>query len=241
MKTIEINPNPDIQVRQISEDSHCVIVDDFLRNPEAIVEFACTNAEKFEPQEVGYPGVLYDVNHAAMSEVQRFIRSRMSRQFSFLKGDIRTTTYLSMATMQPGELAPLQRLCHTDPRERTDRRNYAGLVYLFADEALGGTGFYRWKEQKRIEEATALELKEPGGSLAFLQEHFEMYRAAPQYMSGSNEVAELLLDVPARFNRFVFYSGDVPHSAHIPRPDLLSADFSKGRLTLNCFTSVRYS
>lgn len=241
MNTIEINPDPDIQVRQISEDSHCVIVDNFLSNPEAIVEFACSNAEKFETQDIGYPGVLCDVDRAAMSEVQRFIRSQMSRQFSFLKGDIRMTTYLSMATVQPDELAPLQRLCHTDPRERIDRRNYAGLVYLFDDESLGGTGFYRWKEQKRIEEATALELKEPGSSLAFLQEHFEMYRGAPQYMCGSNEVAELLLDVPARFNRFVFYSGDIPHSAHIPQPDLLSADFSKGRLTLNCFTSVRYS
>lgn len=241
MKTIEINPDPDIEVRQIANDSHCVIVDDFLRNPEAIVEFACNNADKFEPQDVGYPGMLYDVSHTAMSEVQRFIRNHMSRQFSFLKGDIRTTTYLSMATKQPEELSPLQRLCHTDPRERVDRRNYAGLVYLFKEEALGGTGFYRWKEQRRIEEATALELEKPGSSLTFLQEHFAMYREAPRFMCGSNEVAELLLDVPARFNRFVFYSGDVPHSAHIPRPEMLSADFSKGRLTLNCFTSVRYS
>jgi hypothetical protein len=241
VKTIEINPNPDIQVRQISEDSHCVIVDDFLRDPEAIVEYACANAKKFELQQIGYPGVLCDVDRTAMSEVQRFIRSHMSRRFSFLKGDIRTTTYLSMATKQPDELAPLQRLCHTDPRERMDRRNYAGLVYLFKDEALGGTGFYHWKEQKRIEEATALELAKPGSSLPFLREHFEMYREAPQYMCGSNEVAELLHDMPARFNRFVFYSGDIPHSAHIPQPEFLSADFAKGRLTLNCFTSVRYS
>ena len=241
MKTIEVNPDAEIQVHQISEKSHCVIVDDFLKRPETIVEFACTNAEKFEPQDIGYPGVLYDVSHSAMSEVQRFIRSHMSRRFSFLKGDIRTTSYLSMATKQPDELGPLQRLCHTDPRERMDRRNYAGLVYLFSDEVLGGTGFYRWKEQKRIEEATALELKNPGSSLEFLREHFDMYREAPQYMCGSNEIAELLLDVPARFNRFVFYSGDIPHSAHIPQPELLSADFAKGRLTLNCFTSVRYS
>ena len=241
MKTIEINPDAEIQVHQISGESHCVIVDDFLRDPETLVEFASTNAEKFELQQIGYPGVLCDVARTAMSEVQRFIRSHMSRQFSFLKGDIRTTTYLSMATRQPDELAPLQRLCHSDPRERMDRRNYAALVYLFGDEALGGTGFYRWKEQKRIEEATALELAKPGSSLPLLQEHFEMYREAPKYMCGSNQVAELLLDVPARFNRFVFYSGDIPHSAHIPQPDLLSADFSKGRLTLNCFTSVRYS
>lgn len=241
MKTIEINPDPEIRVHQISDESHCVVVDDFLRHPETIVEFASTNAEQFKLQRIGYPGVLCDVDRSAMSEVQRFIRKHMSRQFSFLKGGIHTTTYLSMATKQPDELAPLQRLCHTDPRDRMERRNYAALVYLFGDEDLGGTGFYRWKEQKRIEEATALELAKPGSSLDFLRENFDMYREAPEYMCGSNEIAELLLDVPARFNRFVFYSGDIPHSAHIPQPDLLSADFSKGRLTLNCFTSVRYS
>lgn len=240
MKTIEINPDPEIQVHQVSGEDCCVIVDDFLRDPDAVVDFACANAEKFELQSIGYPGVLCDVDRGAMSEVQRFIRKHMSRQFSFLKGNIRTTTYLSMATRQPDELAPLQRLCHSDPRERIERRNYAGLVYLFEDETLGGTGFYRWKEQKRIEEATALEIETPGSSLPFLQEHFEMYRKPPQYMCGSNEAAELLLDVPARFNRFVFYSGDIPHSAHIPQPELLSADFSSGRLTLNCFASVRH-
>ena len=87
-----------------------------------------------------------------------------------------------MATKQPDELAPLQRLCHTDPRDRMYRRNYAGLVYLFQDEALGGTGFYRWKEQKRIEEATALELAKPGSSLDFLRENFDMYRETPEYI-----------------------------------------------------------
>ena len=133
----------------------------------------------------------------------------------------------------------MQRLCHADPRERPDRRNYAGLVYLFDNENLGGTGFYRWKEQKLIEEATALELQQSGSSLDFLKDHLRMYREEPKYMSGSNEAAELLLEIPARFNRLVFYSGDIPHSAHIPEPGLLSTDFSKGRLTLNCFASVR--
>jgi hypothetical protein len=240
MNLIRINPNPDIQVQSINEEFHCVIVDDFLEDPGAVVEFAAAHADEFELQDIGYPGVLCDVDSSAMSDVQRFIRSSISREFSFLKGGIRTTTYLSMVTRQPDELAPLQRLCHTDPRERTDRRNYAGLIYLFENESLGGTGFYRWKEQKLVEEATALEIKSPGSSLEFLQSHFETYRQPPQYMCGGNEIAELLLDVPARFNRFVFYSGDIPHSAHIPQPGLLSNDFSRGRLTLNCFTSARY-
>ena len=239
MKTIKINARAEVQVRQIDADSQCVIVDDFLKHPESLVEFACNNADAFELQEIGYPGVLCDVDHNAMSNFHSFLKTRMSRLFSFMKGDIRLTTYLSMATRQPDDLAPLQRLCHSDPRQQPERRNYAALVYLFEDESLGGTGFYRWKERALIEEATALEMEKAGSSLGFLQRHFEMYREAPCYMAGSNEVAELLLEVPARFNRFVFYSGDLPHSAHIPHPERLTTDFAKGRLTLNCFASVK--
>jgi hypothetical protein len=240
MNTIEINPNADIQVQRINDEHHCVVVDDFLRDPQAIVDFATTHAEAFELQEIGYPGLLYLLQAEAMAAVRRFVRSEMTRRFSFLKGDIRTSTFLSMATRQPAELSNLQRLCHTDPRDRMDRRNYAGLVYLFEDERLGGTGFYRWKQQKLIEEATALEKEDPSRALKFLQSHFDLYKEPPCYMYGSNEVAELLHEVPARFNRFVFYSGDVPHSANIAAPDLLSTDFSRGRLTLNCFASVRF-
>ena len=238
MRPIEINSNAQVDVRRIDEKHHCVVIDDFLQDPRSLIAFASDNAAAFEAQEVGYPGVLLDVDTRAMAAMYHFLKAKMSQQFSFMKGDIRLSTYLSMATLQPGKLAPLQRLCHSDPRQ-AQRHNYAGLVYLFENEALGGTGFYRWKEQKLIEEATALEMQKPGGSLAFLQQHFEMYRQEPRYMAGSNEVAELLLEVSARFNRFVFYSGDLTHSAHIPRPVLMSTDFALGRLTLNFFASVR--
>ena len=109
---------------------------------------AAEHAAAFEPQQIGYPGVLYDVPRSAMDDIQRFIRSHMSRRFSFFKGDIRTSTYLSMATRQPGELGPLQRLPHSDPRANPERHNYAALVYLFDNPELGGTGFYRWTNRE---------------------------------------------------------------------------------------------
>jgi hypothetical protein len=239
LKPIGINPGAEITVRHIDGDDYCVVVDDFLRRPGELVEFSVANSAAFEPQDIGYPGVLCDVERTAMDDIHRFIRSRMSRQFSFFKGDIRTSTYLSMATRLPAELAPLQRLPHSDPRANPERRNYAALIYLFDDPELGGTGFYRWTNRELIEQATAMEMDTAGSSANFLEEHLEMYRQPPQYMTGSNEVAELLLEIPARHNRLLFYSGDVPHSAHIPHPGRLSADFAKGRLTLNCFASVR--
>jgi len=237
---ININAEPVIRIEQVTDEHVCVVVDDFLRDPGALVEFATRHADEFEIPGDSYPGLLFDVDEGAMTDILRFIRSRMSRQFSFLKGGIKASTYLSMATLQPDELSSLQRLCHTDPRERPDRRNYAGLIYLFENEELGGTGFYRWKQRDLIVEATAIEQEDSERALAFLKSHFPTYNQAPSYMAGSNEIAELLFEIPARFNRLVFYSGDLPHSASISRPELLSDDFSTGRLTLNCFASVRF-
>ena len=239
MKTIAINPDPDIRVLDIDGEARCVVIDDFLADPGGLVEYASAHADDFELQAIGYPGVLLDVSATMMTAIHRFLRAAMARQFAFFKGDIRLSTYLSMATLAPEQLAPLQRLCHSDPQTSVGRRNYAGLVYLFENEKLGGTGFYRWNAREKIEQATAMEIDEPGSSLPFLQEHFETYRDEPAYMTGSNDVAECLLDVPARFNRFLFYAGDTPHSAHIPQPELLTTDFSTGRLTLNCFADVR--
>lgn len=236
---IELNSDLLIRVEEIAPGYSCVIVDDFLRDPHALIEYATRNTDKFSVPERSYPGLSYNIDNEAMTDITRFIRSWMSKPFSFLRGGVETSTFLSMATLQPEELSNLQRLCHSNPRGRPDRRNFSGHVYLFENEELGGTGFYRWKDVPLIEQATALDLEDPQRALAFLQEHFPTYNEPACYMNGSNEIAELLFEVSARFNRFIFYSGDVPHSAKISSPELLSGDFRSGRLTLNCFASVR--
>jgi hypothetical protein len=85
---------------------------------------------------------------------------------------------------------------------------------------------------------TALQRDDPSAGLDILRERFEMFREPACYMTESNEAAELLDKVPAKFNRLVFYSGELPHSAWIEHPDLLSNDPRQGRLTLNCFVSA---
>jgi hypothetical protein len=235
---IRVNADATIRSQQVDGEDYCVVVDDFLQQPESIVEFALNHQDAFERQAHGYPGLLCDLPEAPTVDIARFIRSRLARPYAFYKGDFKSSTYLSMATLRPDELAPLQRLCHTDPRDHAGRRNYAALVYLFENEALGGTGFYRWKERDRIVEATAINTEDPTRTLDFLQQHFETFRQAPRYMADSNEIAELLLEIPPRFNRMLFYSGDLPHSAMLRDAELLTDDFAAGRLTLNLFASV---
>ena len=94
----------------------------------------------------------------------------------------------------------------------------------------------QFSDPELVRKAKAIEREDPAKSLVFLQEHFQTFREPACYMSGSNDIAELLCTIPARFNRLVFYPGSVPHSAAISAPELLSNDLRKGRLTLNIFT-----
>ncbi len=235
---IRINTDATIRREAISEDHHCVIIDDFLQDPNKLVEFAADHAGEFARPDSGYPGQQFGIDDDAMTDIYRFIRSKMTMHFPFLRGGMKLWTFLSMVTKRPDELSELQRICHTDPNSSPDRSIYAGLLYLFENEDLGGTGFYRWREHELVQKAEAIEREDPGKGEAFLQEQFPTYRKPARYMTGSNEIAELLCTIPARFNRLIFYSGGVPHSGDIAAPELLSRNIRKGRLTLNVFADV---
>ncbi len=236
---IRINTGASIRREAISEDHHCVIVDDFLQDPHELIEFAAHRAVEFAIAKSYYPGLFIDVNNEAMTDIYRFIRFQMTRHFPFLRGDLKLSTFLSMVTFQPNELSAVQRMCHTDPAPDPNRRPYAALVYLFENEELGGTSFFNyWKKHELLKEVEAIGDEEPDKALEFLLENFPTFRKPASYMTESNEIAELLCTIPARFNRMIFYSGRIPHSAAITAPELLSKDVRKGRLTLNVFADV---
>ena len=235
---LEINPNLTIDLIQISDDINCVCVDDFLLNPADLIDYATSHSGDFVQQERAYPGEVMAVPDDPLRPLYEFIRKEMSRLFSFCRGGIDFHTQFSLTTLQPDDFTWIQRLCHSDPRLAPDRRNFAGLLYLFENAELGGTGFYRWKDPEFWHEMSVLQQDDPTAGEEMLRDRFQMFRDPPGYMTESNQAAELLDRAPARFNRLVFYSGDIPHSAFITRPDLLTNDPATGRLTLNCFASV---
>ncbi len=235
---LEINPQADIQASRISRNDICVVVDDFLLNPNDAIAWACDRADGFEMPDRAYPGLLLPVDDAALHGMYRFIQRKMSRLFPFCRGGLEFHSQFSLATLQPEAFTWIQRLCHTDPKLEDGRVNYAGLLYLFDDPEMGGTGFYRWKDPAFWAEMTNLQRDNPDAGLDLLEKRFPMFREPPRYMTESNDAAELLDEVPARFNRFVFYPGEVPHNAQIRHPELLSDDPARGRLTLNCFVSA---
>jgi hypothetical protein len=235
---IRINPQASLRREQICEKEFCIVVDDFLQDPNMLVEFASRHPGEFSNPNIGYPGVQVRVNDDAMKEIFRFVRSRMSKEYTFMRGRIGIRSLLSMLTLPPDELTLMQRICHIDPNPDPGRGKYAAIVYLFSDERLGGTSFYRWRDEGLVWKAADMLRNDVDKGEEFLKRHFKTFREPPRYMTESNEIAELLCTIPPRFNRFVFYSGDVPHSGAITAPELLSKDPRKGRLTLNLFFSV---
>ncbi len=235
---LRFNQNATIELLSMDGGEVCVIVDDFLSNPGEIVEYAKSSADLFSMPEQSYPGLNMALPESFNAALASYVKRRMARHLAFFRDGLQLVSMLSMTTLKAHELSNLQRLCHSDPLAGPGRATYAGILYLYADETLGGTGFYRWRDRPLMEQATALEQQNPAEALAFLKKHFPTYNQPPSYITESNEIAERIAVVPARFNRWIFYSGDVPHSAQIKHPEKLSTDFATGRLTLNCFATA---
>jgi hypothetical protein len=179
-----------------------------------------------------------DISENELEDLHRLIRSRLCRSFPFHRAGIVLQACLANVILAPEKLSYLQRMCHIDRRASPTRRTYAGVIYLFRNPDLGGTAFYRWKKPEVIMEAERLFQEDPAASMEYLEQASAVFREPPRYMTESNDLAELLGVVPARFNRLIFYDGEAPHSGHITHPDLLSDDLAKGRLTFNFFASV---
>ena len=150
LPVIRINTDATIRRESIPEDDDCVIIDDFLQDPHGVVEFAAENAGQFSRMEAGYPGLLIRADGSAMTDIYRFIRFQMTKQFPFLRGNLKLSTFLSMVTFRPEELSALQRMCHTDPAPDPGRTPYAALLYLFENEELGGTSFFNYRKKYEL-------------------------------------------------------------------------------------------
>jgi hypothetical protein len=235
---VKVASNPEINIHELEAGQNYAIVDDFLADPHGIINSLSSQIAKIESKPLGHPGRGPDLHRDQIQEIHGFIRSKLSRFFPFHRANIRLKAFLSNVALKPEELSVYHRMCHIDPRVGPQYQTYAGVIYLFENPDLGGTGLYRWKNKEIAVKAFQMASKDHEAALRYLEEHSEVFRRPPEYMTSSNEIAELITSVPAKFNRMVFYNGELPHSGHITHPELLNPDPMKGRLTLNFFAAV---
>jgi hypothetical protein len=229
------NPRPRIEPLPIAEGRTAWVIDDVLADPRGWVEIASEHAARFEAAPFNaYPGLEWRMGPEVDQPLAEFFAQHIRSRLGFRR-TLSMYSRLSIATLQPHQLRPLQRLCHRDRLGTGEGQGVAACVlYLFEDPALGGTAFYA--PRRPIEQIDAdIRRWNTLSDDAFTQE----IGAAPAYLTTNNAHFELLASVPAAFNRAVFYDGGGFHSSHISTPEKLSADPARGRLTLNGFFTCR--
>lgn len=225
------NSQPLVSLQDIGQTTPCVIVDEVLTHPQSLVDFSTHHWPAFEPAaHNAFPGPELPLSSSA---VARLVECFLTHAAALLDaGDvIDAHGRLSMVTLQPHQLRPIQRVCHRDRlASQPDEKVLAAVLYLFRDPTLGGTGFFRSKLplseiNERMRRWAAMD------ALAFEQDT----GWCADYMTTSNAYFDRQAVVAPRFNRMIFYDGSQFHCSQIERPERLTCDPSTGRLTLNMF------
>ena len=232
---LDLHPSVSTSLDLVGNEKEPVVtVDKLLRNPGALVDFAEREVE-FTPAWTtngGYPGVRAPapVNYA--NKLVRALSPLIDKAYSLgpLK-PVRADCYLSMVTLKPDQLAPLQSIPHIDI---ADPLRFAFLHFL-CDDHFGGTSFYRHR-------STGFETINSQQETEYLKARDqELADKGPlaEYISGDTTHYEKTATIAARQNRVLIYRSQLLHSGQIP-PDMnFSSDPRKGRLTANVFVTYR--
>lgn len=222
---------PDIRSVQVGEHQ-VVFIDDFLEDPQALVDAACQAAFRPCPgadERRGYPGVRAPAPRAYTESLTALMDPLIRVNFGVpealpLK---KTPCAFSLTTVAPHDLGPLQRVPHFD----ASTPHYMAVLLYLCDERHGGTAFYRHRASG-LQQITA-DNRDAYGERVYAE--VDGRAPPPRYFGDSDDRFELLGMLPARFNRLALYRGSLLHSAIVHPATGLASDPRQGRLTVNTF------
>lgn len=229
------NPRARITQLAIGAGRQCVVVDDVLRDPQALRALAIAHRDGFGAAPLNaFPGLEMPMPAAFSASLDEFFMQHV-RSLLGARRTLELHSRLSMVTLPGAQLQPLQRVCHRDRFAVPPGQMAAACVlYLFDQPALGGTSFFRPRQPL----AATDELMRALAGMSRAEADVAL-GAEAGYLLASNDWFELVQTVPAAWNRAIFYDGSVFHSSHVSAPQLLCADPAAGRLTLNGFFVCR--
>jgi Tryptophan halogenase/Family of unknown function (DUF6445) len=232
---LRLNPEPRIQAVPLSDGQVVFVIDDFLGNADELVGLVAAAAPHFQVQAGHpYPGPQLPLPEALNVQLDAYFQQHCR---ALLGAGQPAGMYarFSRVTQDAATLDPRQRICHRDDSGLEPGHAISALVhYLFRDEQLGGTVFFR----PLMPEAETRQFRHDANTLDGAA--FEARYGIPAgYMTQSNRYFEVIGRVPARWNRAVFYDGGIFHSGDIQWSPTAGYGAGMGRLTLNGFFKAR--
>lgn len=229
------NPAAKIQRIPLFDGHHCVVIDDFLNDPKALLDHACEQRNAFRyDHDNFFPGLEANLGRQFAIALEQYFMLHLRPHFQ-ARRELGVACRMSMTTLQPTQLHPLQRLCHRDAESFPPGVGIAAaVVYLFDHPALGGTSFYR--PRRSDDEVRQLLHRLQHASSEVCDQVLE---TKPAYLHASNAYFELMHTVEAKWNRAIFYEGTIFHAAQITQAELLNDDPRSARLALNGFIKIK--
>lgn len=218
-----------------AEREPVLIVDDLLRDPQALVCYADSGAAFRKQDQDFYPGIRKPLDLAYADNIYRHLRDLFLDTFNQGQdaGIDALSCLLSLTTTPQEHLRPIQSVPHVDSSDRT---HIAGVHYL-CTEAFGGTSFYRHR-------STGYETLDAARIAAYAPrlkaEVIALQARSFAYIRGDTALFERTGGVAAKFNRAIYYRSNVLHSGDIPADiGIGMAAPRTGRLTANTLGLIR--
>lgn len=213
------------------EKEPVIVIDNFLKDPEALVEYAATNRNRFTQDTNYYPGLripcTFDYMQSAHSHLFKFI----SQVFQLSQSGIQGQSFFSVVTLPPENLNVMQRIPHFDMPDKTS----IAMIHYLCSNKFGGTSFYRHRgtgfefiDQSRVEiysNALRGEIQSRG-----------LPEAA--YINGDTSLYQRVASYEAEFNRILIYRSSSLHSGNIAPDYAGDTDPRTGRLSITSFIKV---
>ncbi len=228
--------NPDLTVEIIyvgQEQEPVIIVDDLLKVPETLIQYAEAGHPFQKDAKDFYPGIRKPLAPVYAENIYRHLMEAMWTVFSSkLTVNIKLlSSVLSLTTNTAKDLRPIQSVPHFDSYLPNQ---IAGVHYL-CDSKFGGTSFYRHRKTG-FETMDAQRIQEYAPLLK--SEVMQSNRTAFDYINGDTELFARTASIDAKFNRAIFYRSNILHSGNIQTTAGLSDNPRLGRLTANTLIAI---
>lgn len=226
-RPLALSPQAQLQCAHFGDERQPIMtIVDALPDPDQVIEIAARH--RYAPHGPYYPGLRAPVSEAVAMPMVAPILDDLQKSFELKRPPRYRECFLSVVTVEPACLAPIQRLPHFDG---TERERLAVLLYLDRKER-GGTGFFR-QRGTRFESVDDSRFDQYRQTL-----EAEVERAGlpePSYIAGDTPLFEQVHRTAGMFNSMVVYRGNTLHCAALSRAFTPASDPARGRLTINLF------
>lgn len=216
-----------------NEQTPIIIIDDYIEQPQALINYANTQCNFSHDNQTQYPGIRAKLEKSLVVD---YLQPLIKGLYSVYKIDNRLKpipkdNYFSLITTPESRLTKVQTMPHFD----TNDPNLIAIIHYIGNGEHGGIGFFRHKE-------TGYELIDHQHREKYLlmsQKKLSTSFSDTHYCTEKNADFECYKSIKYKPNRLIVFPGYLLHSSLVNPESDINSDPLTGRLTANMFVQFK--